>query len=127
MRGVGLLALLAGCNQVFGLKETVPTDAQQFDAPPDAAFTCPSPGSQPAFAAILRQAVTKNCVSYTTSITANRAAAFCIDLDAIADGAIDELPVTSTLSPPGKFDMPRLTPEGDEMWVRKRGTGSVDG
>ena len=76
MRGVGLLALLAGCNQVFGLKETVPTDAQQFDAPPDAAFTCPPPGSQPAFAAILRQAVTKNCVSYTTSITANRAAAF---------------------------------------------------
>lgn len=125
MGRVGLLALLAGCNQVFGLAETVAVDARQFDAPADAAFQCPSPGSQPTFAALLHQAVTKNCVSYTTSTAANLGAAFCIDLDAIADGPIDELPERSTFTPAQRFDMPRLTPEGNEMWVRLRATGSA--
>lgn len=120
MGRVALLLVLAGCNQVFGLRETVAIDAQQFDAPPDAAFQCPPAGTPPAFAALLHQAVTRNCVSYTTSHTANRAAAFCIDLDAIADGAIDEVPALSILTPANAFDMPRLTPEGDEMWVRHR-------
>jgi hypothetical protein len=125
MGRVGLLLCLAGCNQVFGLSETVAIDAQQFDAPPDAAFRCPPAGTPPMFATILHQAVTKNCISYTTSLGANRAAAFCLDIEAISDGAIDEVPERSIFTPPNAFDMPRLTPEGDEMWVRRRASNAA--
>ena len=42
--------LLAGCNAVFGIKETRQYDAAYFDAPPDAPFTCPALGAAaPAF------------------------------------------------------------------------------
>lgn len=125
MRALAWLVLGCGCNQVFGLRESVPTDARQFDAPIDAPYACPPPGAQPAFGALLRQSIAKNCISYTTSTTANRAAAYCLDIDAIADGVIDGVPERATLTPPGAFDWPRLTPEGDELWVRRRdGSGT---
>jgi hypothetical protein len=119
------LASCCACNQVFGLGETVPVDARQFDAPADAPYRCPAIGTQPRFAALLHQAITKNCIHYTTSAPSNRAAAYCIDIDAIADGAIDEVPQPTVFTPDDKLDMPRLTPEGDEMWVRRRGAGSA--
>lgn len=115
------LTLCCACNQVFGLKETVPIDAQRFDAPPDAPFTCPAPGTQPQFSSLLHQAIAKNCLSYTTSIPMNRGVAFCVGPDGIYDGAIDEVPVMATLSPAIDADFPRITPEGDEIWVRHRG------
>lgn len=125
MRAIGVaLTLCCACNQVFGLKETMPIDAQRFDAPPDAPFTCPAPGTQPQFSGSLRQAIAKNCLSYTTSIAANRGVAFCVAPDGIYDGPIDEVPVQATLSPAIDADFPRITPEGDEIWVRHRGTAT---
>lgn len=121
-----LLALCCGCNEVFGLRQTIAIDAQQFDAPADAPYACPPPGAQPMFAALLYQVIAQNCISYTTSATTNRAAAYCLDIDAIADGVIDGVPEKTVMTPEGNFDWPRLTPEGDEMWVRRRdGTGKI--
>jgi hypothetical protein len=123
MRALACLLLLAGCNQIFGLRETVAIDAQQFDAPIDAPYACPTTGLQPGFGKILHQSIAKNCISYTTSSATNRAAAYCFDPEGIADGPIDEVPEHATLTPSGTFDWPRLSPEGDELWLRKRGTG----
>ena len=67
MRALACLLFVCGCNQVFGLRETVAIDAQQFDAPLDAPYACPAIGLQPAFGKILHQSIPKNCVSYTTS------------------------------------------------------------
>jgi hypothetical protein len=117
MRALAWVVLGCGCNQVFGLNETV---AQQFDAPIDAPFTCPAAGTQPAFTTVLNQAIAKNCISYTTSVTADRAAAYCVDIDAIADGVVDGIPERATLTPADQVDWPRLSPEGDELWVRRR-------
>ena len=124
MRAIAWL-LLGGCNQVFGLSETVPIDAQQFDAPVDAPFACPPPGTQPAFATLLHQAIAKNCISYTTSTPTGRAAAYCLDIAAIAVGEIDGVPEPAVLTPAGDLDWPRLTPEGDELWARRRTTTST--
>jgi hypothetical protein len=123
VRGFAWLLFACGCNQVFGLRETVAVDAQQFDAPIDAPYACPAPGTQPGFGKLLHQSIAKNCISYTTSATANRAAAYCLDLDAIADGVVDGALEPTTLVPNDKLDWPRLTPEGDELWVRRRGGG----
>ncbi|HEX5060800.1 MAG TPA: hypothetical protein VFV99_15635 [Kofleriaceae bacterium] len=114
------LLLLCGCNQVFGLRETIANDAQLFDAPIDAPFTCPDPAMQPQFSKILHQVITKNCQAYMTSPESNRAVAYCVDMDVVVDGVIDAEPQPATLTPVGQYDWPRLTPEGDEIWVRDR-------
>jgi len=116
------LLLLCGCNQVFGLRETIANDAQLFDAPPDAPYACPAAGAQPQFSKVLQQSLAKNCISYTTSPTADRAVAYCLDLDAIADGPVDGDLQLAEMPAPDKLDWPRLTPEGDETWARRRGS-----
>lgn len=127
MRAFGvLLVLVCRCNQIFGLKETQPLDAQQFDAPIDAPFACPAPGTPPQFSKILHQAIERNCQGYMTSPESQRAVAFCFDagglFGGIVDGEVDGVLQTSTLTPAGDFDWPRLTPEGNEIWVRDRGS-----
>ena len=62
MRALAWVLLGCGCNQVFGLRETQPIDAQQFDAAIDAPYACPPPGTQPAFAASLQQVIAKYCL-----------------------------------------------------------------
>lgn len=121
MRAFGVtLLLLCGCNQVFGLRETIANDAQLFDAPIDAPFACPTPGMQPQFSKVLHQVITKNCQAYMTSLESNRAVAYCVDTDQFVDGEVDGDPQPTTLTPAGTYDWPRLSPEGDEIWVRDR-------
>jgi len=122
---VGALSgALGGCNQVFGLHDTSAHDAAFFDAPIDAPPSCPSIGMAPRFSPTVHQVIPQNCVFYTASADTNVAAAYCLDLDAIADGAIDGSLTAAAFAPPptARLDMPRLTPEGDEMWVRRGGT-----
>lgn len=119
-----MLLLVCGCNQVFGLHETVALDAQQFDAPIDAPFACPALGTPPQFSKVLHQAIARNCQGYMTSPESQRAVACCFDtgglFGGIVDGDISSDLQTSTLTPAGDFDWPRLTPEGTAIWVRDR-------
>ena len=124
MRAFGVLLLVCGCNQVFGLKETVALDAQQFDAPIDAPFACPGPGAQPQFSKVLHQAIERNCQGYMTSPESDRAVAYCFDVGGafggIVDGKVDGDLQLTTLTPAGSYDWARLSPEGNEIWVRDR-------
>ncbi len=126
-----LLIFLAGCNQVFGLQDTTeapPIDARQFDAPPDAPYACPPAGSgePPTFAAQFHQIVPRgNCRSYTTSPMTGVAIATCVVTagpvtNEIRHGAIDsDLLTPSVLTPPfnSGFSLPKLSPEGDQLWT----------
>ena len=115
-----LLVAVCSCNEVFGLHATREIDAQQFDATTDAPPNCPPIGTVPEFARRLHQAVTQNCVNYTSSESANVAVAYCLDVDQIADGEVDGPLSPSTFVPAVNGSEPRLTPEGDEMWIRQR-------
>jgi hypothetical protein len=120
--GVLWLAALCGCNQIFGLSPTeqLPAvDAQFFDAPPDAPFTCPGFGSLPVFSRVFKQ-IQQDCRFYTRS--ADWATAECRDTpSAVAQGAPDG-PFGSIAGLEGVFPLsyenPQLTPEGDELFVR---------
>jgi hypothetical protein len=117
-----VVVLAGGCNRVFGIE---PTAAVQFDAPLDAPFQCPPIGVQPRFSPVLQQAVTRSCLFYTTTRDRTLAAASC------EASALDDLPETGlpdgTLAPASLTGAPaastfgevRLTPEGDELWVRR--------
>jgi hypothetical protein len=121
MRGWLLLAL-CGCNQIFGLTPTRPIDAAFFDAAPDAAPMCPAPGTPPRFSSLLHQEIVEYCEFFSETEAGDLAAADCNRGVGISDRGADGLltpatlvttvPITSTPA------LPRLTPEGDEMWVR---------
>lgn len=124
MRGVlGLLAL-AGCNQIFDLRPTQAigtADAQYFDSPVDAPFTCPPIGAPPpAYSSVVRQ-VAQDCSDYTLSFTTGVATARChAPNDHVATGPINEMvaPIAGMTSDPGgiQYVSPRLSPEGDELF-----------
>src|SRR5690349_8436389 len=63
------LAALCGCNQILGLSPTQalpPVDAQYFDAPADAPFSCPPIGTAPHFSRVLHQ-IQQDCTDFTAS------------------------------------------------------------
>ncbi|NVB82701.1 MAG: hypothetical protein HOV81_30270 [Kofleriaceae bacterium] len=131
MRFVVAALLLCGCNQVFGLNPTEalpPTDAQYFDAPPDAPFTCPPAGTLPQFSPVLHQ-IQQNCRFYTRS--ADWATAECRDMPTrMAQGAPDG-PFASIGGLeddfPFTYENPQLAPEGDELFVRYSDPGAATG
>src|SRR5262249_25469377 len=87
-------------------------------------FACPSDGSVPVFSPLLHQAVYEDCFYYTTAESSNLAASWCTDVGdngAVRDGPIDSELTTSTFTGAPRIDFynPRLTPEGDELWVRR--------
>jgi hypothetical protein len=102
-------------------------DAAVFDAGVDAAPMCPTPGTPPQFKGSLHQ-VSDNCVLYTLDEAGTRDAALCTsgvvnEPAVISDGGGDGVlsPVTLVPPPASAPDMPRLSPEGDELWVRAGG------
>jgi hypothetical protein len=102
-------------------------DAAFFDAELDAAPKCPDPATPPQFKGSLHQ-VNDNCTFYTRDEAGMRDAALCdsgvVNAPAvISDGGGDGLLTMVTLSPPltSPPEMPRLSPEGDELWVRDGG------
>lgn len=124
---VALLATLAGgCNAFYGLTETRPVDAAIFDAPNDAPYQCPGLGARPTFGSVLVQVTDRNCQLYTTSPDRQLAAARCSvgPVDTIETGPIDgELQPATLTGAPGELSFVRLTPEGDELWVRRLSAG----
>jgi hypothetical protein len=126
VRLVACVWLTCGCNWAFGLETTKPLDAAFFDAPPDSAWTCPPTGALPRFAPTLQQLdVGRYCVDYTISPMTGLAMAWCRGDPAteIAQGPIEGVLVAATGIAPTEatryVDEPRLTYEGDEVWVRQ--------
>jgi hypothetical protein len=124
VRAVVWLWGLCACNQVFGLGDTDPApipDAQYFDAPIDAPFTCPEIGTLPVFSRVLHQLI-QSCSGYSIAAT-GRAVAYCSEPKTqVAEGAVDDtlVPVAGLeQSPPSlRIDYARYAPEGDELIVR---------
>ncbi|MBL0217093.1 MAG: hypothetical protein IPQ07_24870 [Myxococcales bacterium] len=122
-----VLVVLCACNPVFGLKPTTeepPIDAQFFDAPIDAPFTCWAPSSPPpTFSRALHQLIQpERCSEYT--IAGDRAAATCLATGQyrIYQGVVDgPLTPIATLddTPQDRFEHPRMAPEGGLLFVRK--------
>ncbi len=128
-----IVLALCACTQVFGLDEThgvVPSDAQYFDAPADAPFACPPTGETPQFSRLLHQ-IPQSCRHYTASGPLGRATALCREpLAQVAEGPSEgPLSPVAGLADVGaqRFDLVRLVPEGDEMYVRHWDTGTVVG
>lgn len=108
----------AGCNQLFDLQSTDVIDA--FAPPVDAPWMCPAAGEAPRFAPAENQFSPQNCASYSVSRDANLATASCID-GAVWEGPIDEPLVVTDLTSGAQLEVqvPRLAPEGDELFVRR--------
>jgi hypothetical protein len=127
---VGLIAL-CGCNQILGLSPTEalpPIDAQYFDAPADAPFACPPPGTAPQFSRVLHQ-IQQDCTDFTTG--AGWAVAYCY-----AGGyQISQGPPDGPFVPIDGFQQggaqqytePRLVPEGDRLVVNARNSQQLVG
>jgi hypothetical protein len=132
MRFAPALLAICGCNQVFGLEQTIPVagDAQYFDAPADAPFACPPPGQTPQFSRLLHQ-IPQNCIEYSPSAAAGRAFAQCYEpRQQLAEGPLDGpfTPVDAfALAGGSHFDLAQLVPEGDEVIVRRWEDSSVVG
>lgn len=117
-----MLVLLCGCNQVFGLTETSPSDAQFYDAPSRKPAHCPAFGELPVFSPVLHQ-LHFDCSQYNESTDVNLSVAMCRGIDQYQacsgphDGPfspITELPLTTS-----DFDVssPQLDPEGDMLLI----------
>ena len=97
-----------------------PTDAQQFDAPADAPYTCPQIGTTPTFSGLYHQLLEQSCSGYTSSQRANLATVECADsynFDVVEEGAIDGAltPSVFAASGPSPSRAPELGPDGDVM------------
>jgi hypothetical protein len=118
---------LCGCNAVFGLEATIPLDAQYFDAPPDAPWGCPQPGTLPKFSPAFHQpdVGARYCTDYSVSSVRGLAIALCrgTAFPEVRQGPIDGVLGAATGIAPTKtaryIDEPRLAPEGDEIWIRQ--------
>jgi hypothetical protein len=125
MRSWFALVALFGCNQVLGIGPSVLADAQQYDSPLDAPYACPSAGTSPRFARNLHQVTTTNCNDYTFSAEANRSTGWCLDPTGTTVGIWEGTYDMDDMHPAVGFDTPgidvydpRLTPEGDQLYVK---------
>jgi hypothetical protein len=114
---IALLLIAAGCNQVYGLEQTRVRDApvkEFFDAPVDAMPGCG--GGEPLFQPQYFQLpIQENCFSYSTSEAGKIAVARC-NLG-VRQGKFDDALDTETFPPNDPIDEPRLSPEGDVLFV----------
>lgn len=116
-----MLLALCACNQVFGLEETGLRDGAGIDAP----FSCPPLGTPPAFNRSLYQLPGRGCRELTLSPSTGRMTGLCYPGTAtgtsfIGEGPIDgELTPILTAVPPQSFFAPRLTPDGQRLFVIK--------
>jgi hypothetical protein len=117
-----LLILLCGCNQVFGLTETSPSDAQFYDAHTRQPPHCPALGESLVFSPILHQ-LHYDCSQYSESTDANLSVAMCRAADQIQpfsgprEGPFT--PITELPQRTSEFDVsgPQLDPEGDMLMI----------
>lgn len=115
-----MVLAVCGCNQVFGIHGAGLADAPYFDAPADAPFSCPPLDAELQFSPVVHQLLTQNCSNFTVSSSGDVAAATCVD-DSIIVGPLAGPLVPVTLLPPTIFvrRMPRVSPEGDELWIHE--------
>jgi len=117
----GLVLALAACNQVLGVSATrridaAPLiDAQLFDSPADAPFTCPGPGGTPQFKQVYHQVVS-GCANYTESENHQRAISLCQGTNLYESDQGQAFQPIAELASVTAID-PRLAPEGDELFV----------
>lgn len=121
-----LLLGLVGCDQVFGLDGRQDRDAAVGDvmtpadiAPDGDASACPASGP-PAFTPVSAFLLT-NCKNYTTSKIANRALVSCTSFYESALDTSDKMAAIVNIEPQEALYEPRLSPEGDEMFVTSQG------
>lgn len=129
-----MLLLICGCDQFFGLRNTVqvdappPTDApdaQYFDAGLDAPFTCPTDGSVPVFLPQLHQDVLQDCFTYKVTST-GRAASLCTNDDG-TPAYVGVGPIDGTLSPALGVPIPAVG-SGDfftDVWITTAPAGDI--
>jgi hypothetical protein len=117
--GVAVIAAVCSCNAVFDIDHTQPApplDAAYFDAPADAPYACPATGV-PRFSPYLHQVFTQyNCREYNESLD-GFGVAVCIYPAQLVGRRLVTIPELS--DPRGPFGEPRITPEGDALFVRK--------
>lgn len=126
MRWIAALVAVCGCNQVFGLDTTQLFDApSRTDGPPDAPPVCPAVGAQLRVNGPLVQSVRQNCGQYTMSVPSRMAVAYCYVTDGstwswvTSVGRVDDAMGALKMQTMATFlDMPRLSPEGDELYMR---------
>jgi hypothetical protein len=116
---VAAIAVLGGCNAVFDIATTEsapPIDAAYFDAPADAPYACPASGV-PRFSPYLHQVFAQyDCREYNESLD-GFGVAVCTFPAQLVDGRLETIAELS--DPSGPFGEPRITPEGDALFVRK--------
>ncbi|MGE5185876.1 MAG: hypothetical protein ACM31C_27655 [Acidobacteriota bacterium] len=118
MRSLALLGLCA-CNEIFGLSgtKTRGIDAQYFDAPADAPYTCPPAGVQPGFDRLLHQVIEQDCFGYTISTLSGVAVATCYDPGTQIESGLIDQPMTpvvlQTKFPAGYWYNAVFTPDHD--------------
>jgi hypothetical protein len=129
-----LVVFACGCNSILGLRDDFtrrpPSDAQFFDTPADAAFTCPPIGTAPTFKHGLHATPLIDCHSYSISHRASLAVTFCGPYDS---SAVSEGPIEGEVAPVqivdtaayNRYYEPRLASDGDEL-VRMRWAKSPD-
>ncbi len=113
-----VLALLGGCNQVFGL----PPTRLEPGALPDAPVTCSELGTAPRFANTSKQAIEQRCSWYHFNGTGTLATANCSDQFHVGlrDTAMTPgigLPSPDELA--GFYTQPRPNPDGDRIYFRR--------
>ncbi|HSD89399.1 MAG TPA: hypothetical protein VLB44_17840 [Kofleriaceae bacterium] len=117
-----LLFLLCGCNQVFGLTETAPSDAQFYDAPSRKPPRCPMFGESLTFSPTLHQ-LHYDCSQYNESTDVNLAVAMCRENDSIQpysgprEGPFSPIPELPQRTIDFDVTAPQLDPEGDILMI----------
>jgi hypothetical protein len=125
--------VLGGCNWVYGLGDTrpidaaIPIDAQYFDAPVDAPWTCPAMGTEPIFADRYKQLATtqKDCIGYMFAADTGFGVATCNHV--VMEAADGETLAPARLDPAIAYaNEPRISPDGQLLFVRNGNTSMVD-
>lgn len=117
-RSLVILAL-AGCNQLFGIKDTAPEPAAFYDGGIDAARGCPAHGAMPdGYSPFVHEVYVQDCQDYS-SVPVGRATSLCFDASV---PTIHEGPAGQPLPPagivvPGMLSIytPRLSPDGQRL------------
>jgi len=113
---VALIALLlAGCNQIYDLDQTRLRDGAAPDAPPMCTSAAPVFRGEPVPVIIAGE------YARSYSISLDRRIAVANVIGGIIEGPGDSALMTRAIiepSPPGLIGSPRLSPEGDELFVR---------
>lgn len=119
-----VIAVVTGCNQLYGLEAAHGIDAAYFDAPIDAPFRCPAFGQPLRFSTRFQQTVLQDCVRYTVSLRADRALALC-NGSQVSEGTVDGVLTPALGLPSTGIVNVQLGPDGDLAVVTTADPGRI--